>query len=66
MIPGLDPVHIAAAMRAIEFNGRPRRANERVSEYQNSLPVAALWGDGTKGSADMMAMDASRHLWMPG
>ncbi|WP_353506748.1 Tn3 family transposase [Variovorax sp. J31P179] len=63
MIPGLDPAHIAAAMRAIEFSGRLRRANERVSEYQNSLPVAALWGDGTKGSADMMAMDASRHLW---
>lgn len=63
MIPGLDAAHIAAAMRAVEFSGRLRRANERVSEYQNSLPIAALWGDGTKGSADMMAMDASRHLW---
>ncbi|WP_369292814.1 Tn3 family transposase [Variovorax sp. J22R115] len=49
-------------MRGIEFSGRLRRANERVSEYQNSLPIAALWGDGAKGSADVMAMDASRHL----
>ncbi|MEJ8852337.1 Tn3 family transposase [Variovorax rhizosphaerae] len=63
MIPGIDAAHIATAMRAIEFSGRLRRANERVSEYQNTLPIAALWGDGTKGSADMMAMDASRHLW---
>jgi TnpA family transposase len=63
MIPGIDAAHISTAMRAVEFSGRLRRANERVSEYQNALPIAALWGDGTKGSADMMAMDASRHLW---
>lgn len=63
MIPGIDAAHIATAMRAVELSGRLRRANERVSEYQNAVPIAALWGDGTKGSADMMAMDASRHLW---
>lgn len=50
-------------MRAVELSGRLRRANERVSEYQNAVPIAALWGDGAKGSADMMAIDASRHLW---
>ena len=63
MIPGIDAAHIATAMRAVELSGRLRRANERVSEYQNAVPIAALWGDGTKGSADMMAMDASQHLW---
>ena len=63
MIPGIDAAHISTTMRAVELSGRLRRANERVSEYQNALPIAALWGDGTKGSADMMAMDASRHLW---
>ena len=63
MIPGIDAAHISTAMRAVELSGRLRRANERVSEYQNALPIAALWGDGSKGSADMMAMDASRHLW---
>lgn len=63
MIPGIEAAQIAVAMRAVELNGRLRRANERVSEYQNSVPIAALWGDGTKGSADMMSMDASRHLW---
>jgi TnpA family transposase len=63
MIPGIDAAHISTAMRAVELSGRLRWANERVSEYQNALPIAALWGDGTKGSADMMAIDASRHLW---
>ena len=63
MIPGIEAAHISTAMRAVELSGRLRRANEHVSEYQNALPIAALWGDGTKGSADMMAMDPSRHLW---
>jgi len=63
MIPGIDAAHISTAMRAVELSGRLRWANERVSEYQNALPIATLWGDGTKGSADMMAIDASRHLW---
>ena len=63
MIPGIEAAHISTAMRAVELSGRLRRANEQVSEYQNALPIAALWGDGTKGSADMMAMDPSRHLW---
>ena len=63
MIPGIDAAHISTAMRAVELSDRLRWANERVSEYQNALPIAALWGDGTKGSADMMAIDASRHLW---
>ena len=63
MIPGIDAAHITTAMRAVELSGRLRRANERVSEYQNAVPIAALWGDGAKGSADMMAINASRHLW---
>ncbi|RDK04975.1 hypothetical protein DN412_39625 [Cupriavidus lacunae] len=50
-------------MRALEASGRLRRANERVAEYQSRIPIAALWGDGDKASADMMSLDASRHLW---
>lgn len=62
MTPGIDAAHISTAMLAVELSGRLRRADEQVSECQNALPIAALWGDGTKGSADMMALDASRHL----
>lgn len=63
MIPGLEYAQILAAMRAIESNKRLRRANERVVQYQSGIPLAALWGDGDKACADMMALDASRQLW---
>jgi len=63
MIPGLEPAQVTVAMRALEGGGRLRRANERVAEFQSRVPIAALWGDGDKASADMMSLDASRHLW---
>ncbi len=63
MIPGLEPAQVTVAMRALEGGGRLRRANERVAEFQSRIPIAALWGDGDKASADMMSLDASRHLW---
>jgi len=40
-----------------------RRANERVAEFRRKMPIAELWGSGEKASADMMALDASRHLY---
>lgn len=63
MIPGLTASQISVAMRALEASGQLRRANERVAEYQRRIPIAALWGDGDKASAEMMSLDASRHLW---
>jgi TnpA family transposase len=63
MIPGLEPTQISVAMRALEASGRLRRANQRVADFQSRIPIAALWGDGDKASADMMSLDASRHLW---
>jgi len=63
MIPQLQPSQITAAMRMLEAPGRLRRANERVVVFQRTIPIAALWGQGDKASADMMALDASRHLY---
>lgn len=63
MIPGLTASQISVAMRALEASGRLRRANEPMAEYQRRIPIVALWGDGDKASADMMSLDASRHLW---
>ena len=63
MIPGLEPTQVTVAMRALEGSGRLRRANERVAEFQSRIPIAAVWGDGDKASADMMSLDVSRHLW---
>jgi len=63
MIPGLNVARVSVAMRAMEIPGRLRRANERVVEFQGRIPISAHWGDGAKGSADMMSLEASRHLW---
>jgi len=63
MIPGIEVAHISSAMRAMEAHGRLRKANMRVVEFQRQHPIAALWGNGEKASADMMALDASKHLF---
>ena len=55
MVPGLEPTQVTVAMRALEGSCRLRRANERVAEFQSRIPIAALWGDGDKASADMMS-----------
>jgi len=62
MIPGLDTGWVSVAMRALETHGRLRRANERVVEFQGRVPLAAHLGDGAKGSADMMSLEATRPL----
>ena len=54
MIPGLEPTQVTVAMRALEGSCRLRRANERVAEFQSRIPIAALWGNGDKASADMV------------
>lgn len=63
MIPGVEVAHISAAMRSLEAHGRLRRANDRVVEFQRQHSITANWGSGTKASSDMMALDASRHLY---
>ncbi|RTL46286.1 MAG: Tn3 family transposase [Burkholderiales bacterium] len=62
MIPGLQVSQITSAMRAMEAQGRLRDANNRVIEFQQSIPIASLWGSGEKASADAMTIDTSRHL----
>ncbi len=63
MVPGVEVAHISAAMRALEAHERLRRANDRVVEFQRKHSITANWGTGTKASSDMMALDASRHLY---
>ena len=63
MIPGVEVAHISAAMRSLEAHGRLRRANDRIVEFQREHSITANWGSGTKASSDMMALDASRHLY---
>lgn len=63
MVPGIEVAHISAAMRSLEAHGRLRRANQRVVEFQRRHAITTHWGTGTKASSDMMALDASRHLY---
>jgi TnpA family transposase len=62
MIPGVPVSHVTAAMRLLETPGRLRAANDSVVAFQQKQPIVALWSDGTRASADMMALDATRHL----
>lgn len=63
MVPGLEVSHITAAMRALEARGRLRDANAVIGDFQQSFPLAKLWGAGDKGSADSMSLDTSRYLY---
>lgn len=63
MVPGLEPAHVTNAMRALEAQGRLRKANERVVAFQRRFPIAELWGKADRASADMMSLDASKHLF---
>ena len=63
MIPDLAPAHVTGAMRSLEAHNRLRKANDRVAEFQRKHLLAAVWDEGKKASADMMSLDASRHLY---
>lgn len=62
MVSGVKVAEVTGAMRLLETPGRLRATNTTVVAYQQSLPIVKLWSDGTKASADMMALDATRHL----
>ena len=62
MVSGVTVAEVTAAMRLLETPGRLRAANNAVVAFQQSMPIVKLWSDGTKASADMMALDATRHL----
>lgn len=63
MIPGIEVAHVSNAMRAVEYPGRLRRANQCVLDLQANARLCRLYGDGSSGSADMMSLEASEHLW---
>lgn len=62
MVSGVSVAEVTATMRMLETPGRLRAANNAVVAFQQSMPIVKLWSDGTKASADMMAMDTTRHL----
>lgn len=64
MLDGISDDRIELMMRTVEENGHLRAASDRVAAAMLSNPVARMWGSGVTGSADMMSLDATRHLWL--
>lgn len=62
MIPGLAVADVTAGMRLLESPKLLRAANDRVVDYQQRFPIVKAWGDGTKASSDMMALEATHHV----
>ena len=64
MLDGVSDDRAEFAMRNIEEAGGLREANNLVASAMLTIPLARHWDSGTGASADMMSLDATRHLWM--
>ena len=63
MTLNIESEAVSEMMRRIEANARLPAANRLVLDHFRTLPVTGLWGGGLQASADMMSLDATRHLW---
>ncbi len=63
MIAGVDPKAVGRAMVRLIASGAMRSASDAVQKFAARCDVAKHWGDGATASADMMSLEASRHLW---
>ncbi|WP_340052357.1 Tn3 family transposase, partial [Pseudomonas proteolytica] len=66
MVAGVSDDQIEHVMRQIIASGQLRAASDAVVNHMLSHPVARRWGTGKQASADMMSLDATRHLWNAG
>jgi TnpA family transposase len=63
MTPGIGADSIGQMMVRLEAGDQLRQANGAVLRHLRAAPIAALWGQGLHASADMMSLEATRHLW---
>ena len=63
MVPGVNDDQIEHMMRQIIAGGQLRAASDAVVNHMLDHPVVRRWGNGNQASADMMSLDATRHLW---
>ncbi|MBP6435609.1 MAG: Tn3 family transposase [Sphingorhabdus sp.] len=63
MVAGVSDDQIENVMHQIIAGGQPRAASDAIVKYMLGHPVARRWGTGNQASADMMSLDATRHLW---
>lgn len=63
MTPGIGADSIGQMMVRLEAGDQLRRANAAVLAHFRAQPIARIWGSGLHASADMMSLEATRHLW---
>lgn len=63
MTPGIGADSIGQMMVRLEAGDQLSQANAAVLAHLRAQPIVALWGQGLYASADMMSLEATRHLW---
>ncbi len=63
MTLGITADGVSEMMKRVEAHDRLPQANRAVFDYFRTLAVSRIWGTGLHASADMMGLDATRHLW---
>jgi TnpA family transposase len=63
MLEGISAEQIGFAMRMIQESDALRAASDAVVASMRSHRISRRWGSGVQASADMMSLDATRHLW---
>jgi len=63
MTPGIAADGIGQMMVRLEAGDQLRQANAAVLAHLRAQPIVSLWGQGLYASADMMSLQATRHLW---
>ena len=63
MTPGIGADSIGQMMVRLESGDQLRQANAAILRHLRAMPIVSLWGQGLRASADMMSLEATRHLW---
>jgi TnpA family transposase len=63
MTLGITADGVGEMMKRVEAHDRLPQANRAVFDYFRTLAVSRIWGTGLHASADMMSLDATRHMW---
>lgn len=63
MVPEVSIGAVSQMVQYLQSPLRLRAANDAVVRFMQRHRVASLWGTGLSASADMVSLDATRHLW---
>ena len=64
MIPVLSAEMVEPVIAKLEHDQVLRNANDAVVRFMRSNNITKYWGPGISVSADMMSLEATRHLWL--